>query len=270
MRKLNLIFQETLKILFSFLLFYIWLRYFIRKFWLAFLLSFLCALVVYFVLFFIKRKKTSKTGLKLKEKLDAENSFLSLALNDKAMDFFFKLASKKHKNITKHKHHLLITHEAENVKTLLWFENSFEGLSVSKTMEIYQKVKKEKASKIVICCKNISDKHLLPFLENFNEKFLILDEYQTYEKLYKFYDCFPEQTHKYKTEKKLVFKDFLAFSFNKARAKSYLLSACVLLLSSLFIRMSIYYCIMASVLVVFAIVSYFNPYFNIKNQSEVL
>ena len=165
---------------------------------------------------------------------------------------------------------MTINHEKEKVKTLLYFDSSFEGLNVARFMEIYNKVKKEKASKIVIVCKTISDKQLFAFSLNFKEKFLFLDEYESYQKLYKFYDCFPEITNSYKKEKKLVFKDFLAYSFNKKRTKGYLFSAFILVLSSLFVRATIYYCIVASLLVVFALVSQFNPYFNVKNDTEIL
>ncbi|MBQ8793050.1 MAG: hypothetical protein IJZ62_05715, partial [Clostridia bacterium] len=90
------------------------------------------------------------------------------------------------------------------------------------------------------------------------------------QKLYKYYDVYPEMTHKYKKEKMLVFKDFLAYSFNKKRTKGYLLSAFILILSSLFVRGSIYYCVISSLCVIFALISYFNPYFNTKNEGDIL
>ena len=68
----------------------------------------------------------------------------------------------------------------------------------------------------------------------------------------------------------MVLKDFVSYSFNKNRTKGYLFSAFVLILSSLFVRATIYYCIIASILVVFAFVSQFNPYFNKKNDFKGL
>ena len=270
MRKLNLFFQEVVKFLLWYLLFYVWIRYFVRDFWLAILLSLLSGGAVYASLFLIRLKKQNKTGLKLKEKEDAENMFLSLACEGNPMDFFVKLASKKHPDITKHKNYLVINHTQEKVKTVLYIDLSFVGLNSARFMEIYGKVKKEMATKIVICCKEIVERGLLSFCQNFEEKFVILDEYETYQKLYKFYDYFPKITHKYQAEKHLTFKDFVAYSFNKKRAKGYLLSALVLLISSLFVRMSIYYCIIASLLVIFAIISQFNSHYNPKTNEEVL
>lgn len=271
MRKINLIFQEVLKFVLLFLLSFVWIRYFLRRnLALAVLTTLFVSLSIYLILFFINRKKISKTGLKLKEKEDAENMFLSLSCDAKPMDFFYKLASKKHKDITKHKNFLVINHTEEKVKTILWFDSSFEGLNIPRFMDIYQKIKKEKATKIVISCKQITDKQLSTFCLNFEEKFVILDEYETYQRLYKFYDIFPEITRVYKKEKRLAFKDFVAYSFNKKRTKGYLFSAFILILSSLFIRTTIYYCIIASILVIFALISQFNPYFNVKGENEVL
>jgi len=270
MRKINLILQEILKFVLLFLFFFVWTRYFLRKLWTAILISLLLTACLYAILFILKRKKQNKIGLKLKEKEEAENMFLSLSCESNPMDFFVKLASKKHKEIKKYKNYLVINHVNDGVKTLLWFDNSFYGLTIARFMEIYGKVKKEKATKIVICCKEIAEKQLITFSQNFDEKFLFLNEYDSYEKLYKFYDCYPEITRKYSKEKKMVFKDFIAYSFNKKRTKGYLFSAFILILSSLFIRTTIYYCIIASILVVFALVSQFNPYYNSNKEIEVI
>lgn len=331
MRKIKLIFHEILKFFLIFLLSFIWLRYFFRKLWLVTLLATILSLTIYLLLFLIGHKKKIKNGLKLKEKEDAENMFLSLACEEKPINFFEKLALKKHENVVKRKEYLLIKHKIQdsqneksvqmndhvtNLKknatklskksssknddesssnqsllneslqnesvlnenfsntltktTLLYVDLSFDGMTIPRFMEIYNKVKKEKAEKIVICCKEVTDKQLGSFLANFDEKILILDEYGTYEKLYKFYDCFPKITKKYNSEKRMVFKDFLAISFNKKRTKSYLLSAFILVICGLFVRTTIYYCIVASLLVVFALISYFNPIYNTKTESEVL
>lgn len=203
---------------------------------------------------------------------NAENSYLSLVCQGKSktIDFFANLAKKKHQNIKKHKSYVVIYHETENVKTILCFDPSFDGLNVTKFMEIYTKIKQENATKIVICCKEVSDKNLQTFLSNFNEKILILNQYDTYEKLYKYYDFFPEITNTYKSDKKLLFKDFISYSFNKKRTKNYLFSALILIFCSMFVRSSLYYCIISSVLIICAIISQFNSLYNPKITSEIL
>jgi len=125
MRKINLILQEILKFVLLFLFFFVWTRYFLRKLWTAILISLLLTACLYAILFILKRKKQNKIGLKLKEKEEAENMFLSLSCESNPMDFFVKLASKKHKEIKKYKNYLVINHVNDGVKTLVWVENSF-------------------------------------------------------------------------------------------------------------------------------------------------
>lgn len=270
MRKISLVFQELLKFCLLFLISFVWLRYFTRKFVMSIILAVLISAFITLAIFLFKRSKTKKVGLKLKEKEDAENIFFSLACKNNSIDDFVKMASKRHKNIVKHKNYMVINETENHTKTVLWLDLSFAGLTEARFMEIYNKIKSEKAGKIIICCKEISDKNLSVFCNNFKEKFLLLNQYDTYEKFYKEYEYFPEITIEYNKEKKMMFKDFLAYSFNKKRTKGYLFSAFILVLASLFVRASLYYCIIASLLVVFAILSQFNPYFNVKNNTQIL
>ena len=266
MRKIRFIFQEVLKFFLIFLLVFVWIRYFERKLWIATLLSFFISTCVYIVIYFLFRRKKNKESLKIKEKENAENIFLSLACDDKRMEFFEKLALKKHKNVKKYSKYLIVTHD-DGTKTLLYPDFEFDKLSIARLMQIYSKIK-GKAGKIVTTCHSY-DKEIVTFSENLKEKFLILDRFETYQRLYKFYDFFPEIKEEYKKDKLLTFKDFIAYSFNRKRAKGYILSAFLLTLSALFVRTTIYYCIVASLLVIFAIISQFNHIYNPKEDSEI-
>lgn len=290
MRKINLFLQEALKFVLLFLLCFVWTRYVFRKLWLSVVLSLFIATIIYVILWFLGQKKNNKQGLKLKEKADAEDMYLSLVCQNKPIDFFVNILAKQYEKIDKHPDYVTYvqnksadeqkqTKNSQNEslkslekheKTVLYFDNSFDGLNVSKFLKIYNKLKKEKANEIIIICKEISDKQIFSICQNFKENFVILDQYQTYQKIYKPNQTYPEIEVKCKNEKKMVFKDFVSYSFNKNRTKGYLFSAFVLILSSLFVRATIYYCIIASILVVFALVSQFNPYFNKKNDFKGL
>ena len=192
----------------------------------------------------------------------AEEMFFSLVCENKPIDFFYRLTKKKHPNVTKHAHHITIDYPIEMAKTILWFDNSFSGLTAEKLIQIYNKTKAEKPTKIVVVCKEITDKSVFSICLNFQEKFVLLDQYMTYQKLYKPYQTFPTITTKLCETKTMGFRDFVVYSFNKKRTKGYLFSAFVLVLSSLFVRETIYYCIVSSILLTFALISWLNPYFN--------
>lgn len=282
--------QEALKFVLLFLLCFVWTRYVFRKLWLSVVLSLFIATIIYVILWFLGQKKNNKQGLKLKEKADAEDMYLSLVCQNKPIDFFANILAKQYEKIDKHPDYVTYiqnksadeqkqTKNSQNEslkslekyeKTVLYFDNSFDGLNVSKFLKIYNKLKKEKSNEIIIICKEINDKQVFSICQNFKEKFVILDQYQTYQKIYKPNQTYPEIEVKCKNEKKMVFKDFVSYSFNKNRTKGYLFSAFVLILSSLFVRATIYYCIIASILVVFALISQFNPYFNKKNDFKGL
>lgn len=251
------------------MLFFVWIRFLTRKFWLSLTLSIFTTGILCFVSSVWNKKKNSKQKLKLKEKEDAENMFLSLVCQDNSIKFFENLAKTHHKNVIAKTHYITVDYPIEKSKTLLWFENSFSTLTIARFVEIYNKVKKEKANKIVICCKDADAKSLKPFFDNFNEKIIVLDQYETYKNLYKIYDFYPNITRKYSKERQKVFNDFIAYSFNKKRTKGYLFSAFILILSSLFVRETIYYCLISSILLIFALVSQFNPYFNQKSNQEI-
>lgn len=270
MRKISTFLQEILKILTIFLFYFVWLRYFVRKLAITLTTTVILTIITYAILYYIRRKKQNISGLKQKEIEDAQNMFLSLSCGENQMDFFEKLAKTRHKNITKHKKYLTITYPEENAKTFLWFCGDFDGLDTTKMVEIIKIAKREKPTKVVVLCKFVADKNLQNFLGNFKTKFVILDEFQTYQKLYKLYDFYPKITQKYSSEKKMLFKDMVAYSFNKKRTKGYLFSALILIFSSLFVPMTIYYCVVSTILLIFAIISQFNPYFNNKNVGEVL
>lgn len=269
MRKIVLFLQEVSKVSICFFICLIWTRYCFYQKWLAFLLAGIFTAIIFLAIWLYRRKKNLKTTLKLKEKQQAEDMYLSLAIQAKPIDFFYKLAQKKHPSLKKTANYIVVNHDQQKVKTVLYFDDCLNGLDENKLFKINKKVCKEKATKIVVCCREIKDNKAFLLADQLPEKWLILDQYQTYQDLYKLYDCFPETTIT-TTKSKLTAKQLVAYSFNKKRTKGYLLSGFILMLSAMMVRFSIYYCFMASLSFVFAIVSQFNGKFNKKQSTEVL
>ena len=84
----------------------------------------------------------------------------------------------------------------------------------------------------------------------------LLDEYQTYQ-LFKKYNSFPNFNIKLKDNKinkKEVIKSTI---FSKKNSKHYFISGIIILISSLFIRYSIYYIVFATLLFIFSAISFF-------------
>lgn len=251
-----------------FILSFIWLRYTIHSIWISFLLAFLISITFEIISFLISRRKGNIIKLKNKELEDAENMFLSLATSNNYIDFFYNLAKSRHKNISKTSSYITIKHENGNI-TILFPFIKFHTINNDDISSIIKKIHPTPSTKLVIPC-NEYERNSLSFSKNFNLNIVILNKYETYKLLYQEYEYFPEITFKYKKEAKKTFSDLLNYSFNKARAKSYIFASLIIFISSFFIKMNIYYCIIASILLLFALFSYINPKYNIKDLQELL
>ena len=266
MKKILNIFQILLQVALIFFIVLIWARYFISSLWLSLLVSLIVTIFIELAIKFLQKRTNTAKNLKLQEKEDAENIFLSLCTSSTPLNFFYELAKTKHKAIKKGKY-ILIEHDEDIVALIPIL--SFSPLQSDDLLPFISLAKKNNWKKIVVVCGEV-DRNTNSFAKNFDIEILLLDKYNSYSNLYKPYDFFPTITMKYKKDKKLAFKDLIAYSFNRGRTKGYLFSAFILFLSSLLIRPSIYYCIVASLLLLFALISYTNPYFNPKIKKEVL
>jgi hypothetical protein len=265
MKKILYLFQILLKFSLIFFIVFIWLKFLLSSLWVAIVLSLAITIIVELVLTLFSKKKNGKKALKLKEKENAENMFLSLVASDDSIDFFERLAKTRHKVVVRKKDYILITNQQE---TLFFPFIKMQNLSLNDIAIIVKLCKSESVKKCVILCYDF-DKNCLAFTKNFDEKIIILDRFDTFS-LYKEYDFYPEITMEYKKEAKLSIKDLIAYSFNKSRTKGYVLSAIFLFLTSFFVNLNIYYCITASILLLFALISFINPKFNNKTKDDLI
>ena len=267
MNKISFIFQFIFKFILIFLITFIWVRYFVDSLIWSVVISLAVTAIIDILTRFISRKKQRALTLKNQERTHAANCFLSLCLEKSPLNFFEKLAKSKH-NAQKQKQYILITHD-DGEKVVLYPHLSFNELSQDDVVKILMQTKSAHAQKIVILCAD-AQKQCFSFIKNFDCEILILDEYQTYQKLYKPYDIFPEIKAQYKKEKGLAFKDLVCYSLNKSRAKGYFISALILIFSSFFVSEAIYYCIVASLLIIFALISLYDPFSRNANYKSLL
>lgn len=262
MQKIKNVISTLSRLFLIFLLIFIWMRFFIKKFWLAVAISIAITILFDLIIKIFLVKKSNRETLKQKEKEECENMFFSLAISKNPLTFFNNLAKIRYKTV-KNKNYIKIEHENDNV--ILYPHLFFSTLNIDNIKKIITKINKENYRKLVIVCNEINN-DCYDFIKKIDKEIVLLDKYETYSKLYKEYNFYPEITTIKKNNNKATFREILDFSFNKYKVKSYFLSALALLFSSLFVKNNLYYCIVASILMIFAIISFFNPF---KNKTKI-
>lgn len=265
MKKILLVLQIFIKCSLIFLVFFVWLNFVFDSLWLSAVISFVITFVIEVVSNFIKRKKGDIDSLKIKEKENAEKMFYSLSKDNGNIEFFYNLARSRHQNVKKNKKFILICHQ-DNTKVALFPFLKFQTMTIDDLLSISHLIKVS-INKLVIVC-NLYDKTLSKNLSDFPYEIVLLNKYETYQKLYKEYDFYPTITVK-ESQSKFTFKDFINNAFRREKAKAYLISSLALFIGGIFIQFNIYYNIVASILMLFAIISLSNKS-NKKLPDEVL
>ncbi len=262
MKTLNFILSNTLRLCLIFLLYFIWFRYFLDSLvWSVVLTAFL-TLATDLVLRIITKRKNVKVNLKKEELARAEGFSNGFIFNTKtaSLNFYYELLSENFKTIKKSEY---IVFEKENKKFILFPYYKYNNLTVEDIIYVFNKVKQTNCDEVFLCVNEV-DEMSLKIMSKLPIKITILDKYDSYEKLMKTYNKFPNTLFNFQTNPKLTFKGFLSLSLNKKRAGGYIFASFILLLSSLFVKITIYYLIMSSILLILSIFSYTNSIFNKK------
>lgn len=252
-KKIMKMFLNVLKWLIKFalvfMIFFIWLRYAFDSDLQAALISLPCGMIVIALINLLTRNKKETISLKIKEEQEARSMFDNLIQN-KNYDFFFQLAKTRHKNVKKNRICTII--ENEEGKIMIYPYLKMKALDKDCALSIYISANKQKIAKVVICAQTI-EKDVENFCKNLSIDIVLLDQYDCYQYLFKEYDFFPQQTHIPSSSSK--YKQIFGYAFNRSRAKGYAISAMLLLAISFFIRQNLYYCIVATILLLFALLS---------------
>lgn len=272
MKKFLLMLQFFLKMGLVFVLVFIWCKFFLNDLYLSILISITVSFITTMIITLITKKSLKETSLKIKEKEEAEDMFLSLSsqTNSFQIDFFYNLIKTRHQVVYKKSRYVLLSQTHSNYsKTILYPFLKFQKFQVDDLLTLIKLSKKDNPNKIVIVC-NEYEKSLSTFIKNQNIEIVLLDKYEVYKNLYQEYEFYPKIITKSKKEIKKTMRDFLSFAFNKSRTKSYIISSLLLFLSSFWIGMNLYYNIVSSILLIFALISYLNPKYNTKSYNELL
>ena len=263
------IFSMLFRISLIFLICFIWARYYIEKLYLAIIVSALATIMIDVFIKIVSTKHQTTLSIKKKEleKIEeCKNSFL-FGEEKQTLDFYYKLAKKKHEAVKK-KEYVLV----ENVngeKIVLFPFYTYRKFTIDDLIVCINKIKNIGVTKLVICT-NEYETAVSKFADKMSLKILILNCEQTYFKLLKVYDFYPEKVIELKQSQKNTIKDLLAYSLNKKRTKGYFLASCIMLFSSFLVKYNLYYIIFSTLLLILSLISFINPKFNKKISENIL
>lgn len=241
--------------LFKFCLFFIlniiWCLYFFNSIIVVFVVSIIATVLEIVLIDTVSIKKLKRQKPKTEELQHMENINLSFIFmpHDQVVDFFYKLCSTKHNSI-KNINYVEVLNET---KTIVYpcFKNA--NLTSDDVIEFYNNCNKDNVKKIIILC-NKFDSDINEVVNNLSVKIIVLDYKQTYYSLLKKYEFYPPITTQNKQTIKSSYKLILSNAFNKKRTRGYVVSSIFIIFASFFVSYRIYYLIVASILLVFAII----------------
>lgn len=256
--------SKLFRLFLIFIIALIWCRYFIEDLTISLVVTAFITLLVDALISLIFYNKNKKLNLKNSELEKADNYCNKFIFSNKAytVNFFYNLASKRHK-AKKYANYIYL----HDNKVLLYPYYKFEEFNTEDLILTYNSAKKLNANKLVICVNKINA-NVLKIKDKLDIKIIILDKYQTYEKLLKEYNYFPQEFI-IKTSKN-SFKSLVEYSLNKKRTKGYFIASIILLFSSFIVKYNIYYLIFSSILLILSLFSFINPKFNKKIEDNIL
>lgn len=243
----------------------IWSLYFIKTAWLSIFSSIIISLLLLLLFWFISRKKQAKLLLSTKESQhlsDTKQSFIYMPQTE-VLQFFLMLAKSKHTAVIL-KNYILI-----NDSTVLIPHIKEKEISIDDVIELYNSVNRQSIKKIIILC-NTYNASIETILENFETKTLVLNYNQTYFQLLKEYNIFPPIKQAQNKKTKRTYKQLLGIIFNKKRTRSYVVSSLFIAFSSFFVPYRVYYLIIATILLIFALLCRLNFSFNNAPKENII
>lgn len=245
----NLIFKYFLIFAVSFL----WINFYYDNLLAVGLISIIVAIIIGQIHDYLcKQKKiTSSLSAKEKEKIEEISIQFLLATNKEVLIFFNTLLKSNHVcEINKIKKNII----CDDFIFIPFYNKKI--IDYDDIINIYKENKSNK--KIIIACIEYTDKALNLANSITNTKIIILDKYQIY-RLLKKHNFYPDFNITLNSNKKFKYSDLKNIAFTKTTAKHYLFSGIIILVTSFFIKYSLYYLIFATLLFIFAGISHFKP-----------
>lgn len=233
-----------------FMLSFFWVRYYTTNLTNILFASVTITLCITALIGILKKRKKKMSKAEIKNMNEVFNQFI---FNDTqfAIDTFHSALKQKHPEIKKYNNMILIKTKKQTTAFFPYLTAS--KLTTQEFTKMYSSSVRRKCDAIVIATIEGAETKLKQSMEYLEKNITVLNGEKVY-KLLKSLESLPEI--KIKLEKKRSF--FLIFSkaLSKDKTRKYIFIAIVLLISSYFVRYSIYYIVIASICIVLSLLCY--------------
>ena len=266
-RLLSKILDNIFLILSVFGISFLWIRYNEHNIWLILFFSSLITFVVCTIFHMIASYKQKKNKISSDENKKVANLTTHLMFQSKSdtIKDFEKALSSRSLSYKKYANYLVYN---DMLIYPIFYKTNVDDSSILQVI-ISLKSKSVVPKTLIICSKNFTSdaKQLCDSFSEYNIS--LYDEKMTYQVFFKPVEIeFKTMTTKPKKKsKKEKFWNLVSIAFNRQRFKGYFFSSIVLIIASYFMRYNLYYLITSSILILFAIFSYFNKPFNPKQTN---
>lgn len=244
MFKLAFYIDEIFKLVLIFFISLVFYRATLLPFSICLLLAGLTTIIVGILLFYFKLKKDAKLSLKNEQikKIETIKTQLNNASNLELRKYFAKLLSIEPNS----KGELLKTAENQKILYLPCFEK--DVFDLDDLLSIYRENKNRKINEVIILCTNFTDDCFATSKNYKKIKYTLMNLKDIYLKLIEPTQIFPEITIEAPTKEKMTFAKLRKYVLERKRAKSYFFCGIVLLFSSYFVPLRIYYLIFSGLM----------------------
>lgn len=261
MFKLAFFIDEIFKLVLIFFISLVFYRATLLSFSICLLLASSTTIIVGILLFYFKLKKDAKLFLKSEQikKIETIKTQLNNASQLELRKYFAKLLSINPNS----KGELLKTTDNQKVLFLPYFEK--DVFDLEDLLSIYKENKNRKIDEVIILCTNFSDDCLTTSKNYKKIKYTLMNLKDIYLKLIEPTHIFPEIQIEVAKKEKMTFAKLRKYVLERKRAKSYFFCGIVLLFSSYFVPLRIYYLIFSGLMFIFSLLCILTN----KRRSEI-
>lgn len=259
----------------SFLIFivaYLWVGFWVRNIVIVFFVAVLITMSVNYLLGFIFKKRRNKKSLTASERKKMGDAILSLKLSNEAevyellqVAFIKKMEGKAIVSASRGKILIEKNKCKENLENSFCEHESLCGEKIAVHPYFHKVPTKEdviallheaEGVKIVICS-DVINNEVRSFFGMLDVDIVFMDGEELYSDILRPTETFPEEGHKLKQIQKRKLSTWKNMIFTRRRSKGLVIIGCVVLLTSIIVRPSLYYIIFASILFIFALIGNF-------------